>query len=275
MLTAMLDGVVISPDHAAIHIDDRGLLYGDGLFETMLLRNGVIRFFDDHVQRLHHSCERLKISPPVLDCLQGELRQLLQNHRDGVIKLIVTRGRGGRGYRATRNHPTRLWQLFPPIGVTDDSITMRWCETRWSRNELLAGMKHLNRLEQVLAQSEWNDMAIAEGLMLDTEGELISGTMSNVFMVIDGNLVTPDVLYCGVQGVMRKNVLRMAKQMGMVVEERPVHPEELAVASEVFVSNAVRGIQSVAALLPSILDGIEWKTGAVTTGLIHLLNQQG
>jgi len=94
-------------------------------------------------------------------------------------------------------------------------------------------------------------------------------------MVVDGNLVTPDVLYCGVQGVMRKNVLRMAKQMGMVVEERPVHPEELAVASEVFVSNAVRGIQSVAALLPSILDGIEWKTGAVTTGLIHLLNQQG
>ncbi|MES1195719.1 MAG: aminodeoxychorismate lyase, partial [Steroidobacter sp.] len=248
--------------------------YGDGVFETMLLQNGEVRFVGDHLQRLRRGCERLKILMPHGEVLQAEMQKLIQQHRDGIIKLIVTRGRGGRGYRASGNEVTHLWQVFSPVVPPAAGITLRWCDTRLARNEQLAGIKHLNRLEQVMAQSEWNDASISEGLMLDTEGELISGTMSNVFMMIDDVLVTPDLRFSGVQGVLRKNVLRMADELKISVEERPVRPEELLPASEVFVTNAVRGIQPVVALMPSVLDELRWSVGVSTMKLMKKLNER-
>ncbi len=273
MLAALYNGVAVSPDQPVIHLDERGLLYGDGVFETMLLQNGQVRFIDDHLQRLRQGCEQLHILTPENKLLDDELAQLQQQHREGIIKLIITRGRGGRGYRPSVNQPTRILQLFASVVASTGGITVRWCETRWARNSLLAGIKHLNRLEQVMAQSEWNDPQIAEGLMLDTEDELISGTMSNVFMMIDDVLVTPDLRFCGVQGVMRKNVLRYARDMNILVEERAVRSEELRSATEVFVTNTVRGIQPVVTLLSLPMEVQQWPIGTITLRLMNKLSE--
>src|SRR5438477_12063996 len=115
MLAAMLNGVMTNPSDPAIHVDDRGLLYGDGLFETMLLYKGRVRFLDDHLQRLHDGCARLNIEMPDATSLRNELQQVIGEHQNGVLKLILTRGRGGRGYRAPEKiSSTGLWQLFAP-----------------------------------------------------------------------------------------------------------------------------------------------------------------
>lgn len=274
MLRAILNGGVITPDHSSIHIDDRGLLYGDGLFETMLLKNSNVRFLDDHLQRLRQGCEKLKIEMPEETLLRNEVRELIDGSQNAIVKLIVTRGRGGRGYRPSQNHPTRLWQLFAPPAPSNDPIAIRWCETRLSRNSLLAGIKHLNRLEQVLAQSEWSDTTVAEGLMLDTEYEVVCGTMSNVFIVIDNTLVTPDLRFCGVKGVMRCNVLRMARKLNIDIEERSMHPEEINEASEVFITNAVRGIQPVMKLIANNQTAVmAWPVGDITSRLMSCVGE--
>ncbi|HVY23814.1 MAG TPA: aminodeoxychorismate lyase [Steroidobacteraceae bacterium] len=274
MLAALLNGNLIAPHDAAIHMDDRGLLYGDGLFETMLLCKGRARFLDDHMQRLFAGMVRLKMNAPDAEVLRNELQRLVQGHDRGVVKLIVTRGCSGRGYRASSGHEcTRLWQLFAPVTTDNAGVTVQWCATRYARNALLAGLKHLNRLEQVLAQSEWQDAGIAEGLVMDTEGELISGTMSNVFMIIDGIMVTPDLRYCGVSGVMRKNVLRVARRLNLEIEERAVRPEELQSASEAFITNAVRGVRPVIAVLNATGDTLRWPAGAITTRVMNELNE--
>jgi 4-amino-4-deoxychorismate lyase len=156
--------------------------------------------------------------------------------------------------------------LFDAPATAPASITVRWCDTRLSRNAQLAGLKHCNRLEQVLAQAEWRDPDIAEGLMLDTEGELVCGTMSNVFLVLEGVLVTPDLRYGGVAGVIRKNVLRLASLLQIETEQRAVRGEELCAAQEIFVCNAVRGIQPVTSLAQQ-----RWSVGALTQSLLRAL----
>ena len=137
--------------------------------------------------------------------LRSDVQRLSGSAERGVLKIVVTRGIGPRGYRPPpRSQTTRIVALYPaPAPPPATRLALRWCETRLGRNARLAGIKHLNRLEQVLAQAEWDDEAIDEGLMLDTEGELVSGTASNVFLVREGVLVTPDLRFCGVLGVMR------------------------------------------------------------------------
>ena len=270
MLRAMLNGVLLDMTQPALSSLDRGLLYGDGVFETMLLSAGRIRFSEDHWQRLADGCARLHIAMPLLSILQQELATLCAGLETGVVKLIVTRGIGARGYRPSeQGEPTRLWQLFAaPQPMTNVGIVLRWCATRLSRNALLAGVKHCNRLEQVLAQHEWRDPQIAEGLMLDTEDELVGGTMSNVFLVLDGVLVTPDLRYAGIAGVMRRNVLKAAQRLNMLYEARSVHADEVAMADELFVCNAVRGIQPARQLASQ-----QWSVGAVTQRLQTELQQ--
>jgi len=186
-----------------------------------------------------------------------------------VLKIIVTRGIGPRGYRpSSRSKATRVVALYPPPQLPATSgLVLRWCETRVGRNVRLAGIKHLNRLEQVLAQAEWQDDTIAEGLMLDTEGELVSGTASNVFLVRSDALVTPDVRFCGVRGIMRGEVLRVAKELGIAVSEEPLWPHDVEAASEVFITSSVRGVRSVAELGP-----LRWTDSPVADRLRQALD---
>lgn len=249
MMLCLYNGVVVSdPDHA-VAANDRGLNYGDGVFETMLLRAGHVRFLQAHLQRLVASCERLAI-PVVVANVERDIETVRAQVREGILKLVVTRGSAGRGYRPDRAASPGVIVTVHDLPAMDPApaLAVRWCDVRLSRNAALAGMKHLNRLEQVLAQNEWHDPAIGEGLLLDTEGELVSGTASNVFIVRGGALLTPDLRFCGVRGVMRAQVLRAARELGLSHSEEPLWPDDLAEASEIFLTNAVRGIRSVGAL---------------------------
>jgi 4-amino-4-deoxychorismate lyase len=263
-LSLLVNGVR-PPDLAhALGADDRGIQYGDGLFETALLKDGKVRFLEAHLIRLYASCERLRITAPERVDLLADIATVTQQLRNGVLKITVTRGAGGRGYRPAPTLKTTRMVAVYAYEEQDAAagITTRWCTTPLARNRQLAGMKHLNRLEQVLAQSEWNDAQIGEGLMLDTEGELVCATASNVFLVREGGLVTPDLRFCGVRGVMRAQVLQAAAQLHLPVSEEPLWPHDLEAASEVFVTNAVRGIRSVVAL-----ESVRWETGPIAQRL--------
>jgi 4-amino-4-deoxychorismate lyase len=258
---------LIDAAQPALSLQDRGWQYGDGIFETMLLLNGKVRFWKDHLERLQLSCARLGMQQPDAALLGDELTLLRSDREQAVIKLTLMRNGSDRGYRPPlAEHTTRLWQLFEPPPAAAASITVRWCDTRLSRNAQLAGLKHCNRLEQVLAQAEWRDASIAEGLMLDTEGELVSGTMSNVFLLLEDTLVTPDLRFSGIAGVMRKNVLQLAASLHIEAELRSLHADDVHHAQEVFICNSVRGIQSVTRLAQHT-----WPIGAITQRLQRAL----
>ena len=263
MLALLVNGQDKHGAPGAIDPTDRGLNYGDGLFETMLLKNGSVQSIDAHLQRLAHGCNRLGIECPHEATLRAEISLVGAKAHNGIIKLMVTRGSGARGYRSQSGAtPTRIVSLYPPPPPSGETLRLRWCETRLSRNPALAGIKHLNRLEQVLAQNEWDGSEIGEGLMLDIEGELVCATAANVFLVRGGELVTSDLRYCGIRGVMRGTVMRIARSLGITVHEEPLWPEDIDAATEMFVTNAVRGIRAVTAL-----GDHSWEIGVMTHAL--------
>jgi 4-amino-4-deoxychorismate lyase len=236
--------------HDCVPTSDRGLLYGDGVFETIAVKNGQLHFWSEHLRRLQSGCERLGIESVDEAQLEGECRSLIGPSQQAVIKVIITRGSGGRGYRLPEQaRPTRIIQLHEwpnyPASCTVRGVKTIICRTRLGRNASLAGIKHLNRLEQVLARQEWDDAAIMEGLMLDSDGELVEGTMSNLFMVKDGVLMTPDLQRCGVAGIMRARVLEMAAEHSIAARVQRVELDALLQADEVFVCNSLIGIWPV------------------------------
>jgi 4-amino-4-deoxychorismate lyase len=210
---------------------------------------------------------------PEAELLRHELRQLLNGCRDGTAKIIVTRGSGPRGYRPPDHClPTRA------IGLETGSVTpankagvrLRYCTTRISRNPLLAGIKTLNRLEQVMARAEWSDTAVAEGLMLNDRDEVVCGTMTNLFYIRDGVLHTPDLHECGVSGVMRQQVLAVARKEGIEVRELPVNQQQLAAADELFLTNALIGVWPAVELAEK-----HYACGAITRRIMHCLAALG
>lgn len=236
----------------SIEFSDRGFQYGDGLFETIEILDGTPVFLNQHLQRLSKGCERLLIPTPDLAILRQEALQIASQSKNAqaVLKLIVTRGSGGRGYRQPETiHATRLLSLHPfpsyPESLKQQGITVRFCRTRLGLNPALAGIKHLNRLEQVLARAEWDSADIQEGLMLDIADNVIEGTMSNVFIVKNHCLITPQISQCGVEGILRNIVIRLAKNNQINVVERPVKQQELMAAEEIFVTNSIIGIWPV------------------------------
>jgi len=255
--------LVNGSETAGIAADDRGLQYGDGLFETMAATGGRIRHLALHLARLEEGCRRLRIPMPSAGLIEDECERVLEGLGTGTVKLTITRGPGPRGYRPPAvPSVTRIVvsSAARPRGDALAPLVIRLCDTRLGLNPLLAGLKHLNRLEQVMACSEWNDPGIGEGLMLSTDGRLISATAANVFMVEAGRLVTPAIRDCGVAGIMRQVVLAAASDSGLPAAVEDVHPDRLATADEVFVTNAVVGIRPVMELT-----GMRrWTTGEVT-----------
>lgn len=236
-----------------ISIRDRGLLYGDGVFRTLLARKGRALHSQLHLKKIQHDSARLGIVCPALPQLSAELDELLARHPDGIIKLIVTRGQGTRGYAPPHcAEPAHIWDVAPipeyPGEWAARGIQLRVCETRLSEQPRLAGIKHLNRLENVLAAAEWSDAQIAEGLMLDAAGNVIAGTRSNLFIVRGGQVITPDLSRCGVAGVQRDRVIAYAAAHAIPLQVRDVSLAELWAADEVFLVNSVIGLWPVQAL---------------------------
>ncbi len=269
-LLTFINGSPVQDTQHAIAADDRGLQYGDGLFETMLLIDGQLRYFGQHLTRLKLGCEKLSIRYPGDELLQRELAKLTASAGNAVVKLIVTRGSGGRGYRpqpdgmATRI--LSLHEMSAPYAPDGAGISVRWCTTRLGINPQLAGIKHLNRLEQVMAQNEWQTGIHAEGLMCDLDGNVICATAANLFAVIDATICTPQLDRCGIRGIMRARVIEAAQALMLTVSERPLTASELSQASEVFITNAVRGIVPVIEL-----ENRRWSVGPLTRQLARAL----
>lgn len=237
---------------------DRGLQYGDGLFETIAVIDKKCQLWDAHIARLQSSCQRLNIPFADPAQLQLEAQQLITQYAASddryVLKIIYTRGSSSRGYKLPENtSPTRIislsnWPVFPALNARE-GIKMRLCETRLSNNSSLAGMKHLNRLEQVLARSEWQEADIAEGLMLDQHGYVIEGTMSNLFFIRANTLCTPSLQTSGVAGVMREHILQFADTLGIPTMIDNFTIRDVVGADEIFVSNSLINIWPVREVL--------------------------
>jgi 4-amino-4-deoxychorismate lyase len=233
----------------AILIQDRGLNYGDGAFETMRIRRRAVRFLDYHLERLADTCRRLEITAPNRARLHKEITEIAALRAEGVLKLIITRGIGMRGYRPSgRERCTRVVSLHPLSRAVAIPARVRLCAMRLGINETLAGLKTLNRLESVLARAEWTDSRIWEGLMRDTDDNIVCGTMSNLFMRRGSRLITPKVDRCGIAGVMRRWVLEQASGLELTVTEGRLRWADLAEADEIFMTNAVVGIVPIAVI---------------------------
>lgn len=253
----------------SLSVRDRGLAYGDGLFETMLVIAGRPSLFDRHLARLAFGGRRLALALDVEE-IERECRAFAGEMGDGVMKLIVTRGDGLRGYGPSPDaRPRRILQASPapvyPPAHAEHGIRLFPCQTRLAEQPLLAGLKHLNRLEQVIARSEWRDDEHAEGLMCDTSGRIVEGVYSNLFLVKRGVLLTPDLSRCGVEGVMRQALLDMAGEAGMPARALELRMADLQKADEVFVCNSVYGIWPVRGF-----EQLNWPVGPLTRKLQNL-----
>ncbi len=235
---------------SSISIHDRGLLYGDGVFRTLRIQGGQPLHWERHYQKLQHNCQSLKLTCPAAGLLLEELQQLAAHQPEAVAKIIITRGKSAPGYAIpAQTQPSRILSLSPlpqyPPHFYKQGIKLRVCELRLAQQPRLAGIKHLNRLENVLAAAEWSDPDIPEGLLLDNVEHVIEGTRSNLFAVFDNGLVTPDLSLCGVAGIQRGRVMEWAAQQNIACNVRPLGLPELLEADEIFLVNSIIGLWPV------------------------------
>lgn len=234
-----------------ISVDDRGLNYGDGLFETMRAVGLRIPYREWHLDRLQHGCAQLHIAVDAADVerqLQHALIAVDNRFQHHVVKLMITRGVGERGYKPTIGSiPTvivRIVATSPPELNAVVSVTL--CKHRLSIDPMLAGIKHLNRLDNVLASIEIDGTEFQEGLLFDYNAHLVEAISRNVFIVADNQLLTPRLHEAGVKGVMRRIIMeKYAPALKLDVKEAVVTEQELYCADEVFLCNSVRGIAAV------------------------------
>lgn len=253
-----------------LSVRDRGLAFGDGLFETIKVINGRPELLDRHLHRIEQGCRRLAI-PCSIEALRQQLLAFSAQLAEGVAKLIVTRGEGVRGYaQPDPIAPSAiiLGSHLPdyPQAHADKGVRLYPCTTRLAEQPLLAGLKHLNRLEQVLARAEWQDPAFAEGLMRDTSGRVVEGVFSNLFIVEAGKLVTPSLDRCGVAGVMRAELLHRADMSGVATLIADIPLERLVQADEVLVCNSLYGVWPVRQFEATV-----WSVGPLTRKLQRLI----
>lgn len=244
-----LNTLINGRDTDCIDIRDRGFGYGDGLFETIAVIHGVPVLWDKHMARLSDGCLKLFLSVPDFEQLVAEVKRLACG-QSGIAKLIWTRGIGRRGYAPNNSAvPTRIVQFqdsahIPPV-FDPSGVSAKICSIPLSSNPVLAGLKHLNRLEQVLAAREIAKSGYTDGLMLDMDQSLIEGISSNIFLIEEGGLVTPRLDRCGVVGVMRSCVIEVAAKLGINVAEERISRQRLLDADGMFLTNVLTGIRPI------------------------------
>lgn len=237
-----------------VSIDDRAFQYGDGLFETIAIRGGQPRLWDYHMDRLERGCERLGIAMPDRRSLQESLdKAAIASAEDTAIataKIIVSGGISQRGY--ARTQPSDVHTLVGIFSATPidaqkyrDGVETRLCNTRLALYSATAGLKTLNRLEQVLARRECEQEGMFEGFTLDADDRLICGTMSNVFVVANKSIMTPALDRCGVAGVMRRHTIETLQKIGTSVDICDISLDEFRQSDEVFLTNSQFGILPV------------------------------
>jgi len=256
VINTLVNGVSAS----SISINDRGFNYGDGVFETIAYTKSEPVFWQQHLQRLSQGCELLGITCPKEDILVKDidlLTESLNGHEDCVIKIVVTRGDSERGYRVPDNPVSRIvltLSSYPsyPASYWENGVDITTCKTTLSSQERLAGIKHLNRLEQVLARQEW-DNEYQEGLMLNISGHVVEAVMSNVFVIENSQIITPRIDCEGVKGVMRDVVLKLCESNGIMTMEDNLTLERVLFADEVFLTNSLIGVWPVKSINKTIM----------------------
>ena len=227
---------------------DRGLALGDGIFRTLRVRSGQPLNWRWHAARLSADCEKLRLPAPDEETLRSEIARVAPG--DAVVKVTVTRGEAGRGYAVpTAVRTTRIVSAHAvpdyPADWAREGVRVRRCHLVLAQQPRLAGVKTLNRLENVLARSEWDDASIAEGLIADAEGRIIEGTMTNVFIAAAGRVFTPDLARCGVVGAQRERVRELLRAERVHCEERDLRWTDVLAAQEIFLTNSVIGLWPV------------------------------
>ena len=258
----------------AIAADDRALHYGDGVFTTLAAMPDRVLLWSRHRARLDWACARLGLVPPEWTTLLGEIETLAgQGRGPSVIKVILSRAPGPRGYRPVDGPSRRTvlrydWPELPPERWMQ-GVRVRTCRWRLAAQPRLAGIKHLNRLEQVMARAEWAD-EVEEGLLFDRDDRVIGGTMSNLVLIDRGRLLTPRLDVCGIAGVMRGLVMDIAVAWGMPCRSTTVTRAMLEDADELFLCNALIGVWPVREL-----EGRARRIGPVTRRLQGELRERG
>lgn len=229
---------------AAVAPDDRGLAYGDGLFETMRVHRGEVPWWDAHWHRLALGASRLGIALPPAGQVRDVAAEMFDDAGDGVLKLLLSRGVGGRGYAPpAASSPTWILARHPLPSPPSRGLSLHWCRIRLAAQPALAGIKHCNRLEQVLARAECDRAGADEGLLCDGEGRVVSATAANLFVLAGDRWLTPLLDRCGVAGTCRAALLP-----ALSARETALAREDVERADAVFLCNAVRGILPVARL---------------------------
>lgn len=249
-------------DTGCVSAFDRGFYYGHGLFETIRLSDGAVPLWPLHCNRLLAGASRLGIPCNQAMLVRYRDTLLAQCPDNGIVKIVLTAGVGGRGYRSPESvSPTYLFQWLPfpdyPCDWSSTGISLFLCRQKLASSPQLAGMKHLNRLEQVLARAEWGD-EYPEGLLLDQQGDVIEGVSSNLFCCREGQWLTPILAGCGVAGVMREYLMSvLLPKLSIPVTESRITLEKLISSDEVFLCNSVIGIWPVV----SLADQYHWQLG--------------
>jgi len=256
----------------SISVQDRALHYGDGLFETFAVKNNQVLAWDQHISRLQTGCRRLDIPCPDIALLNSEASILCEGQERAILKLILSRGEGGRAYTPpARAECVRIFSVHPwpdyPTAFHQTGIEAGILQTRLGCNPSLAGIKHLNRLEQVMLQQELSQTTCSEAIVLNINDEVIEGTMSNLFVVKNNKLYTPDLASSGVAGVVRACILELASRINLKTEIKAITLDEVLSASEIFFCNSIAGIWPV-----NKIEQNSYEIGTKTKKLQHLLS---
>jgi 4-amino-4-deoxychorismate lyase len=260
----MLECLVNGEISTFVAATNRGLNYADGLFETLSVHKGRPRRWQAHMDRLGAGCERLGLPMPPQAVLLREVQTVSAGLVDAVVKIVLTRDGSGRGYMPPQDQScVRIVSahIYPEnvAELAREGVKARICELRLAIQPALGGIKHLNRLEQVLASAELRDTGATEGILLDREDHVISAIAANIFLVMENRLLTPRLDLCGVRGVIRSLILA---GFGARCEQRRIVVDMLQEADEVFICNSVRGIVPLTAI-----DEHEYRIGPVTREL--------
>ncbi len=238
--------IINGKEQSNISIFNRNFQYGDGLFETCVVKNNQILFWEKHLSRLDIGCRKLKIKNIEEEIWLKDIKKALSltSKKNCVLKLILSRGNSQRGY----SYPDDILQVRVVI-VSEmknvqakESFSLEYASSGYHSNPNLAGIKHCNRIEQILARSS---LKRDEAIMLDENQNIISVTQGNIYFIFGQSLVTPKLDRCGVIGSRRSLILELAESIELNVEQGNVSMNDAKKADEAFISNSIMGIQSV------------------------------
>jgi branched-chain amino acid aminotransferase len=240
-----IDGKYYSERDAKISVFDHGLLYGDGVFEGIRAYNGRVFKLQEHIERLYWSAQAILLRVPLTPAamMKAVLETCRQNRiRDGYIRLLVTRGAGTLGLNPNRcKRPSVVViadkiQLYPQELYTKGMEIVTVPTTRNLHNALNPAIKSLNYLNNVLAKIEANNAGVEEAVMLNSEGFVAECTGDNIFIVRQGQLLTPPLSAGALHGITRGVVMELARAEGWVVAEPNLTRYELYTAQECFLT---------------------------------------